>query len=339
MEETAIDEHTPLDRLVNVVRWILIAAGCAAALPVIATLLLRQIGIATPWAVAYVAASPYVPVAGVAALVLFVLARSWTGASVAAVLTAILVVTQAPLYLGTSAPSGATTGLNVMTVNINKGNGDADAIVDAVRRHGVDLLAVQELTARARGRLEAAGVSDVLPYSWTRPGGESAGNGLWSRYPLEPLPQRAGFRHPPVAATMDLDGHQVFVAGVHPVSPYPDDTGRWSDELDELEGWLSEVGGLAVVAGDFNATFDHSQFRDVLASGFRDAAEQAGAGFLPTFPANRRRLPLLITIDHVLVNGGIVATDVRRVQIADTDHEALVTTLAVPGVGFTGDDP
>jgi endonuclease/exonuclease/phosphatase (EEP) superfamily protein YafD len=248
---------------------------------------------------------------------------------VAAVLTAVLLVTQVPLYLGTSVPSGATNGLTVMTANIFKGNGDIDDIADAVDRLGVDLLAVQELTFDAEDRLDAA-LGAMLPYSATRPGAESSGNGLWSRFPLEPLPPPPGFEHPPVAATIDVEGRPIFVAGVHPQSPYPDDTARWSADLDELAEWLDEVDGPAVVAGDFNATFDHPQFRDVLASGFRDAAEQAGAGFLPTFPANRRRVPLLITIDHVLVNGGIVATEVRRVHFGHTDHAALVTILAVP---------
>ena len=330
MDGSTTDERTPLDRLVTTVRWILIAAGCAAAAPVVATLLLRQIPITTPWAVAYVAASPFVPLAGLVALALFLLARSWTGAAVAAVVTAVLLVTQAPLYLGTAAPSGTTTELTVMTVNLHFGLGNAAQIVETVHREGVELLSVQELDHNALAALRAAGLDDVLPHSVTRADGGAAGNGLWSRSPLEPLPRRWGFGHPPVAATMDLDGRPVFVAAVHAVSPYPDDTARWSAELDELAEWLGEVDGLAVVAGDFNATFDHPQFRDVLASGFRDAAEQAGAGFLPTFPANRRRLPLLITIDHVLVNGGIVATDVRRETIADTDHEALVVTLAVP---------
>ena len=331
MDDTATEvPRTPLEWFVTVARWTLIVAGGAAVAPVVATLLLRQIPITTPWAVAYVAASPFVPVAGMAALVLFVLARSWTGASVAAVLTAVLLITQVPLYLGTAAPSGPTSELIVMTVNMHFGLGDAEDIVQTVRREGVELLAVQELDHGALAALEAAGLEEVLAHAWTRPDGGAAGNGLWSAYPLDPLPRRWGFGHPPVAATMDLDGLPVLVAAVHAVSPYPDDTARWSAELDELAEWLGEVDGPAVVAGDFNATFDHPQFRDVLAAGYRDAAEQAGAGFLPTFPANRRRLPLLITIDHVLVNGGIVASDVRRVQIDDTDHEGLVATLAVP---------
>ena len=286
--------------LVTVARWTLIVAGGVAVGPVVATLLLRQIAITTPWAVAYVAASPFVPVAGLAALVLFVLARSWIGVAVGAALTAVLLVTQVPLYLGSAAPTGPTSELTVMTVNLHFGLGDAADIVDTVRREGVELLAVQELDHGALAALEAAGLEDVLQHAWTRPDGGAAGNGLWSRYPLDPLPRRSGFGHPPVAATMDLHGLPVFVAAVHAVSPYPDDTARWSSELDELADWLGEVDGPAVVAGDFNATLDHPQFRDVLATGYRDAAEQAGAGFLPTFPANRRRLPLLITIDHVL---------------------------------------
>ena len=125
----------------------------------------------------------------------------------------------------------------------------------------------------------------------------------------------------------------MTVASVHPVSPYPDDTGRWSDEL----GRLADVARRARRAGRRRRRLQrHSRSPPVshlLATGYADAASQVGAGWLPTYPANRRRVPLLITIDHVLASDGIVATDVERVEIAGTDHAALVVRLAVsPGV-------
>ena len=137
-------------------------------------------------------------------------------------------------------------------------------------------------------------------------------------------------RHTPLAATTTVAGTTVTVTSVHPVSPYPDDTADWSAELGRLADWLGDLEGPVVVVGDFNATRDHHQFRTILAAGYADAASQVGAGWLPTYPANRRRVPLLITIDHVLASDGIVATDVERVEIADTDHASLVVRLAVP---------
>ena len=69
------------------------------------------------------------------------------------------------------------------------------------------------------------------------------------------------------------------------------------------------------MAGDFNATLDHAELRELLDRGWVDAADAVGEGFAWTWPARRRRaLPL--TIDHVLVD--------RRVRVE------RVTVVKVP---------
>ena len=310
-------------------RWLLVAGGVLTALPVVATLVLRQIDVTSPRLVAYVAGTPVVLAAGVASIVLFALGRSHIGIATAVVLTVILGLTQVPLYVGTAAAPDGAARFTVMTVNLLYGDADADEIVATVRERGVDVLATQELTNPAVRALRAAGLEDVLPHAELHPGG-AHGNGLWSRVPLSSAAVPSGFDNPPVAATAQVGGRPILLACVHPISPYPDDTARWDSELDRLRDWLAGVDGPAIVAGDFNATPDHRQFRALLTAGYADAAAQVGAGWLPTFPANRRRIPLLITIDHVLVSPGIVATSLDRLEIAGTDHAALIATVAVP---------
>jgi endonuclease/exonuclease/phosphatase (EEP) superfamily protein YafD len=322
----------PLAGLVTAVRGLVAAAGILATLPVVASLVLRQVDVSSPRLVAYVAATPIVVLVGVGAVVLGLVGGWHPGTAASAVLTATLALTQVPLYLGTAAaPDDAARSLTVMTVNMHYGGGDAAQIVAAVRDGGVDVLATEELTNPAADALRAAGIEEVLPHAALNPGG-SRGNGLWSRLPLEPLEAPSGFTNEPVVAHVAVGGRDVVVAAVHPTSPYPDGAGAWSRELGLLAAWMAELDGPAVVAGDFNATSDHRQFRDLLQLGFADAAAQVGAGWLPTYPANRRRLPLLITIDHVLVSDGIVATALERLAIVDTDHTALVARLAVPDV-------
>ncbi len=319
----------PLGDVLTAVRWLFVAAGAVATLPVVASLVLRQVDVSTPRLVAYVAGTPVVLVAGLGAIACFLLGGSRVGTAVAGVLTSVLALTQVPLYLGTSAPADGSTTVTVMTVNLHYGNGDADQIVAAVRAHDVDVLATEELTNPAVDALRDAGIDDALPFAALKPGGDR-GNGVWSRHPVVELATPDDFVNEPVAVRMEVAGQDLFVAAVHPTSPYPDGADEWSREMGLLADWLHEIDDRAIVAGDFNATLDHRQFRDVLAAGFADAAAQVGAGWLPTYPANRRRIPLLITIDHVLANDGIVATDVTRVDIADTDHAALVARLAVP---------
>ena len=102
--------------------------------------------------------------------------------------------------------------------------------------------------------------------------------------------------------------------------------GRW----DGSPRWLAAVDGPAVVAGDFNATADHRQFRDILGERASPTPRRRSgrAGCRRTRPTGGG-IPLLVAIDHVLSSDGIVATDVERVDIAGTDHAALVVRLAV----------
>jgi hypothetical protein len=54
-----------------------------------------------------------------------------------------------------------------------------------------------------------------------------------------------------------------------------------------------------MVAGDFNATRDVGEFRRLLRDGYRDAAEQSGAGLTRTHPADIW-LPPVFAVDHIL---------------------------------------
>jgi endonuclease/exonuclease/phosphatase (EEP) superfamily protein YafD len=96
---------------------------------------------------------------------------------------------------------------------------------------------------------------------------------------------------------------------------------------------LSEVSEQAgadcvIVAGDLNSTTDMRPFRALLRNGYRDAAEQSGAGFKPTFPASWR-LPPFMAIDHVLTRN-CTATSLRTLELPGSDHRGLVVTVAIP---------
>jgi endonuclease/exonuclease/phosphatase (EEP) superfamily protein YafD len=323
--------------LLKGVRIVLAVAGGLALVPVVTSLVLRQVTVERPRLVAYVAGTPVVVFAGLAAVVLFALARSRIGVAVAGVLTIVLALSQMPLFLGTASAAPGSTPLTVMTLNMHYGEANPDAVVAAVRTHEVDVLATVEMTPAAVLALQRAGIDDLLPFHDLKPGGNASGNGVWSRLPLTHVDTPGDFAHQPVSTMLDYHGRPIFFSAVHPLSPYPSNAAGWSEEMGRIAAWLDDVHGLAVVAGDFNATRDHKQFRDILDTGFEDAATQAGVGWQPTYPANRRRVPLLVAIDHVLVQGGIVATEVHRLDIADTDHAGLVATLMVPPPGLVDD--
>jgi endonuclease/exonuclease/phosphatase (EEP) superfamily protein YafD len=115
----------------------------------------------------------------------------------------------------------------------------------------------------------------------------------------------------------------------HSVAPVPGSVPDWVRDLSLVRQWC---GGStpAIVAGDFNATLDHSVLRDAT-TGCGDAASQRGAGLVPTWgpsPTIRRFGP---QIDHVFATDGIVAETFEVHDVADSDHRAVLTTLRLPG--------
>jgi len=64
--------------------------------------------------------------------------------------------------------------------------------------------------------------------------------------------------------------------------------------------------------------------RALLELGLADVAEASGAGWVRTFPASG---PLL-AIDHVLVGTGVEGRTLRAVDVAGSDHLALIATLS-----------
>ena len=69
----------------------------------------------------------------------------------------------------------------------------------------------------------------------------------------------------------------------------------------------------------------------MLDRGYVDAADAAGAGLKPTWPAppkQRRALPL--TIDHILVDRRARVERVTVVEIPRTDHRAVIAVLRLP---------
>jgi endonuclease/exonuclease/phosphatase family metal-dependent hydrolase len=107
----------------------------------------------------------------------------------------------------------------------------------------------------------------------------------------------------------------------------------WRRDLNRLPVTMSDVGeqagaGSVIVAADLNSTTDMRPFRALLRNGYRDAAEQSGAGIKPTFPADSR-LPPFVAIDHILARN-CTATSLRTLKIQGSDHRGLVVTIAIP---------
>ncbi len=221
-----------------------------------------------------------------------------------------------------------------MSANIYEGMADADHLVRAARAQA-DVVAIQELTPRAVDRLSAAGLDATFPYRYLDARGASTGVGLWSRYPIQAPRRIDDYAMAFISAQVRVSGLStnptVVVAHIPGPWPYPIDD--WRRDLDRLPTTLREIAeradrGAVIVAADVNSTTDMRPFRALLRDGYRDAAEQSGAGIKPTFPADTR-LPPLVAIDHILTRN-CTATSLHTLTLPGSDHRGLAVTVTIP---------
>ncbi|MEU7633005.1 endonuclease/exonuclease/phosphatase family protein [Nocardia sp. NPDC049220] len=270
--------------------------------------------------------APYLMGAALVWSVAFVAMRYSVSAGAAVVVVAAAVWTRAPLYVHRS---GGVEGpaVTVMQANLLFDGADPRALVDQVRGRKVDVLTVNELTPSAVEDLGAAGIDELLPYRYLSPGRTASGTRIWSSYPLSDTVEYDGFVLNQLSATVGIsEVGPVTVYAFHPVPPmFGADV--WTDELSRLREILerSPSNRPVIVGGDFTATYDHRQFRALLSGRFDDAAEQAAAGHLVTYPTDKR-WPPLVGIDHILVAEGRTIT-VKTVDLPGADHRALVAQI------------
>lgn len=273
------------------------------------------------------AATPYAAVGSLIPLLIATLGRRRVAAAVALLTTAALGFGVLPRALGTADAAGGRP-LRVLTINLLVGKADAYHVVELVRRLDPDVLSTQELTFGAVGVLDALGLKTLMPHRLLEPEPDASGSGLYAKHPLQPLtgvvPQSG--RNMP-AARLALPGGPVEIVDVHPHPPVGPAVAAWQQALDTLPPASADA--VRILAGDFNATLDHVPLRRVLARGYKDAADQVGAGLIPTWPANRW-LPPIITIDHVLVDRRVGVRDVSVHTVPGTDHRTVFAELTVP---------
>ncbi|OLT11012.1 hypothetical protein BJF78_27930 [Pseudonocardia sp. CNS-139] len=118
------------------------------------------------------------------------------------------------------------------------------------------------------------------------------------------------------------------VVSFHSMAPVPGSVPEWRSDLALLGQWCAGP-TPAIVAGDFNATLDHSALRAGTA-GCGDAASQRGQGLVPTWGPSPRTREFGPQIDHVFATDGIVAETFEVIDVAGSDHRAVLTTLRLP---------
>jgi endonuclease/exonuclease/phosphatase family metal-dependent hydrolase len=198
------------------------------------------------------------------------------------------------------------------------------------------VLAIQEHSRAFQERLAAEGLAALLPQSVAAPANNAGGSAVYSRFPLEEAGQVPGtaFRMPTLRVTVTSQGRAgvLEMTNVHTRAPVEHMAGQWRGDLAAIKR-VAAGGGSRLLIGDFNATYDHAEFRNLLGGGegpgLVDAGVAAGARLVPTWPMEGQLLPG-ITIDHVVTSPDIGSSGYAVHRVSGSDHAAVTTVLDVP---------
>lgn len=257
--------------------------------------------------------------------------RAWPFAAGLALVLLIGAGAIAPRVIADPAPPGGTA-FTVLAFNTYEGSADVDALAALIRAERPDVVALPESGTRFAGKL--ALLLEPLGYRLHSSTGDGVADvqGVTAVVAARLGDVRFSVSHQtstfPIVEIAGGALGAMRVVAFHSVAPVPGAVPEWRDDMALLPTWCAGP-TPAIVAGDFNATLDHSMLRAGMA-GCGDAAAQRGDGLLPTWGPSDRTRAFGPQIDHVLATSGIVATSFRVVELPGSDHHAILTTLRLP---------
>jgi endonuclease/exonuclease/phosphatase (EEP) superfamily protein YafD len=221
-------------------------------------------------------------------------------------------------------PQPTTDDLTVVSLNTQFGLADRATILRLAA--SADLLAFQENIPELVSWLEEDGLSHDFPYRLGTAAYGASGTMVWSRTPIT-LAASGRTQFTSLVVRTSVRGTDWTVSTLHAVSPL-DGSRVWEADAaavaDLLRPYASEH---LVVVGDFNAVDQHVTMQRVRAVGLEDSMDgwplAAGDGWQASWPTHPR-VPPLIRIDHALHSASVAAWRPQYVEVAGTDHRAVV---------------
>jgi len=275
-----------------------------------------------------------------------VLLPAWPVAVVAGVLrlwgllgiACVVIVAQATFALpellaASDLPASARSApaLRLFDANVLAGNRSAGSYAEEIRRSGADIVVLEEPSPTFVTALETSGALDDLPHRVMVSRTDPFAMMIASRLPVtEDDVVSAHGRPILVRMTVTLDGEPIRLFAYHAVAPIGGNRQDWEAELAVLGDAVAAEHRPVVVAGDFNATWGNRSFRRLLDQGLTDAAAARGKPFQMTWPRDRRFIPPMLRIDHVLTTKQLVVTRIESGTGRGSDHRPLVADVVRP---------
>lgn len=285
-------------------------------------------------------------VAGWALLAAYPLAglALWTRRTALCLAAAGLVAVQLSLAAGATArvgPQAIPDGqlrLRLVTANVLYDNPDLRRLGDDIAAQSADVVVLQEVTPEGLSVLRTSALWAAYPYRSAAPGPLWSGIATFSRYPIASARPVDLGGHPMLLTDLDTPAGTVRVVNVHTMAPLNrKDARTWTSQFAALRRLVSDSPFPTVLAGDFNATMDHTPLGNLVSDDVRDAFQVAGTGLGCTWPSWSGPVPPLMRLDHVLVAGGVSVGSLTDHPSVGSDHRRLLAELGVPARAPTGD--
>jgi len=303
--------------------WALVA-------PAVLWAVVRTLGLESGFPmVQLIAFTPYVLLLALLVCLAVVLMRQWLPFLAGLLAVVALGIAVVPRELGGPDETSGGQTVRLLASNLARGKADLGQLMEIAEARDVDILSIQELTPESLAGLEELGIASTYRYRVTNSAAEARGGAIFSRFPLVTRDRPDTDFAQPIAEVRITGAIPVELMSVHPMAPAgPKSTRQWEGDFEELPV-AGDFDLPTILSGDFNATLDHENLRELIDTGYRDAGDAMGRGLVTTWPSELK-WPLPVTLDHTLVEEpiGIIGYDVEK--ISDSDHRAVYTELVVP---------
>lgn len=339
--------HNDFQRSLDSLRRLLAGAAWLYALAVGGLALLWATGLWSSWWVRLSnVLAPHLFAPLLLLLPAALLLRSWSAGLAALAPATIFLSLFVPVLALPGPASIEGNRLRVATLNALYDNRDYAGIVAAIRAVRADVVALQELTPGLAEAIDRE-LADEYPFRHLTPRDSADGQGIISRLPLRPSPQRD---FPGQWAGVAIGGREIAIANVHLPAPRVSgrstarrdgvelvagyETGKRDRAAQQMLATIDRVEAPLVLMGDLN-TADREPLYRALASRMRDAYRETSRGFGFTFPNQKRVGPLvvpfpLVRIDYVWSAGGVApAASFVSCSVGGSDHCMVVADLTV----------
>jgi endonuclease/exonuclease/phosphatase (EEP) superfamily protein YafD len=315
-----------LARVLSAASWF----GCAVCAWIVAS---SRLGIIRPYATVALQAFGIwmLGTAWVALASAIVLRRRLLGTVAAVLCVAHLVIVlplarrDAPAPWARTAPSITLLAANVLV--------DNDRYADVARtitQTNADIVVLSEVSYEWLLGLRTNGALDAYPHQVLNAySGAGIGSIVMSKLPIVAEHTDYAARRAVHSIDVMVGSTKTRIVAVHPQSPNTASlVSSWRDQVAGLVDMSRKRTTPIVFAGDLNSSYLNPPYRDLIATGLRDAHEARGIGFTNSFPMDKGPLPWT-RLDHALVSDEIDVLSVAEVVVPGSDHRGFVTKLAV----------